>query len=78
MNQALARMKRSGRWLGREIKVSSNTVNLWSRGLSRPEHHYRIALQNLLGVDPLLWMTAAERTIAGLPPIEPAPAQAAA
>lgn len=66
-------MRRNGSWLARELKLSANSVSLWLRGRSRPEHHHRLALHRLLGIDPLSWMTAEERKIAGVD--EPAPAQ---
>ncbi len=59
--------------IARKLQLSQNSVSLWTRGLSRPEHHHRLALQNLLTIPADSWLTRDERRIAGLPEMDPAP-----
>jgi transcriptional regulator with XRE-family HTH domain len=76
--QLLSEEGRSQAWLSRLLNLSQNSVSLWTRGLSRPEHHLRLALQNLLGIPAESWFTADERRVAGLPELEPEPEPAVA
>lgn len=55
---------RSQSALARQLGVRQSSISGWVRGTSRPEHHYRLALQRMVGIDPAAWMTSDEARIA--------------
>ena len=50
--------------LARRVGVSGASVSAWKAGTSRPEPHYRQALEREIGLGRETWMTAEERAIA--------------
>lgn len=51
--------------LARCIGVSGPSLHAWKTGASRPEAHFRQALQREIGLQADAWMTPQERAIAG-------------
>jgi transcriptional regulator with XRE-family HTH domain len=47
--------------LARTLGISAVSVNAWLAGRARPEAHWRRALQEIFGIDPLAWETDCER-----------------
>lgn len=47
-------------YLADRLRISQGSVSLWCRGVSRPEHHHRLALEHVCGIDPMAWLTPAE------------------
>lgn len=66
LDAALKQPGRSQSWLARLLEIRQPAVSQWVRGNSRPEPHFRLALQRLLGIPAESWMTAKERKIAGI------------
>jgi transcriptional regulator with XRE-family HTH domain len=50
--------------LARRLGISQPSVSEWTRFQSRPESHFRKAIQGALGIPENDWMTAAELRIA--------------
>lgn len=50
--------------LARRLGVSQPSVSEWVRMRSRPESHFRAAIERELGIPQADWMTAEERAIA--------------
>lgn len=54
---------RSQSSLARELRINQSAVSQWARGLSRPEAHYREALETLCGIPARSWQTIAEQAV---------------
>jgi transcriptional regulator with XRE-family HTH domain len=50
--------------LAATLGVTEPSLSAWKRGTSRPESHYRKALERLIGIPEGTWMTRRERAIA--------------
>lgn len=52
---------RSRTMIARALGITQPAVSNWLRGVSRPEHVHRFALERLCGIPALDWDTAEER-----------------
>lgn len=72
----LADQKRTQAHLARDLSVSPHTVWLWVHGISRPTSEKRLRIAELLKIPAPDWLTAEERSAAGLPPLASTPTHA--
>jgi ribosome-binding protein aMBF1 (putative translation factor) len=61
LEHALKQRNLSQAALARALRISAVSVNAWVAGRSRPECHWRRALEALLAIDSLDWDTDEER-----------------
>lgn len=47
--------------IARALGVSAPSFHSWTRGTTRPEAHFRLAIERLLGIAAESWMTTEER-----------------
>lgn len=68
--------------LALRLQVNQSSVSSWLRRVSRPEHHHRIAIARISGIEEEAWLTDDERAVVAaaatdpVPATEPAPAPA--
>jgi predicted transcriptional regulator len=55
--------QRSNALIANVLGISGPAVSAWLRGVARPEHYHRVALQVLTGIRVETWDTAAERAL---------------